>query len=384
MYPILHCCRSSLHHFEFMQIGFDGRWNGHSGVGNYVWNLLKAIQYVGEDFEIVLYEDPENRLEHISGHGIRRIPFGAHRYSVREQVEFAHRCLADRLDVFHSPFYVTPWLAACPVVVTVHDLIPFLFDIYNPAKRRLVQLGYKLAVRKAARVIVDSENTGADLHRILGVSQKKTKVIHLATSHDLYHPNKGPGELEYLRAHYGVRQPYVLTLSASNWRTKNLPSVLEALAICQSDTGLPFQIVIAGAPEGFREASRRNRIAPKDIILTGFVPAADLPKLYRNADVFLLGSAYEGFGLPLLEAMSCGCAVVSSNRGSLAEVAGPGAVLVDPDEPADMSRAVARLLSDRAQQLKQKERSLKRAADFSWERAARETIAVYEEAASQG
>jgi glycosyltransferase involved in cell wall biosynthesis len=363
-----------------MKVGFDGRWYGQSGVGNYVSDLLQAICSMDGDLEIILYEDPENPLEHVNGDRIHKVPVRSKRYSVWEQFELARRCRVDGLAVFHSPFYLTPWFAPCPVVVTIHDLIPFLFNIYSWPKRQLIKLGYRLATKKAARVIADSENTRDDLNRILGVSSEKTTVVHLATSRDLYHANPDPGEADYLFKRYGIRQPFALTMSAKNWRTKNLPVALEALAICQREAGITFQTVVAGPPDGFQEASQQNSLPIENVLLTGFVSGADLPKLYRGADVFLLASKYEGFGLPLLEAMSCGCAVVCSNGGSLAEVAGTGAILVDPTNPVQMARAVTQLLRDAGARADLRARALQRAADFSWEKAARETVSAYVQA----
>lgn len=366
-----------------MKVGFDGRWYGYSGVGNYVSDLLQTMETVGDDLEIILYEDPRNPLEHVHGERIRKVPVHAKRYSVQEQFELAWRCRADHLDVVHSPFYVAPWFAPCPVVVTIHDLIPFLFKIYSFPKQKIVKLGYRMAVLKAARVIADSENTASDLRGILGVPREKIRVVHLATSRDHFHAGQEAGELEYLSARYGVRQPYALALSAKNWGTKNLSVVLQALSICRQQIGSNFQTVIVGPQDGFHEASRRNAAEVENVVLTGFVPTADLAKLYRGAHVFLMGSKYEGFGLPLLEAMSCGCAVVCSNGGSLAEVAGAGAALVDPEDAVQMGQAVARLFCDPSERLRQKAAAKKRAADFSWEEAARQTFSVYAEAAKQ-
>ena len=366
-----------------MRIGFDGRWYGHSGVGNYVSDLLQAMETEGGDLEIILYEDPKNPLEHVQGERIRKVPVYAKRYSVREQFELARRCRADRLDVLHSPFYVTPWFAPCPVVVTIHDLIPFLFKIYSFPKQKMIKLGYRIAVLKAARVIADSENTASDLREILGVPREKIRVVHLATSRDHFHVRQEAGELEYLFTLYGVRQPYVLTLSAKNWGTKNLSVVLQALSICRQQIGSNFQTVVVGPPDGFQEASRRNAAEVGNVVLTGFVPTPDLAKLYRGAHVFLMGSKYEGFGLPLLEAMSCGCAVVCSSGGSLAEVDGAGAALVDPEDAVHMGQAVARLLCDPSERLRQQAGAKKRAVDFSWEEAARQTVSVYAEAVKQ-
>jgi glycosyltransferase involved in cell wall biosynthesis len=279
---------------------------------------------------------------------------------------------------------VTPLFARCPVVVTIHDLIPFLFKIYSLPKQKVIKLGYQMAVLKASQVIADSKNTASDLREILRVPSEKIRVVHLATSHDHFHAGQDAGDLEYLFTRYGVRQPYVLTLSAKNWGTKNLSVVLQALSSCCQQIGSNFQTVIVGPPDGFHEASRWNAAEVENVVLTGFVPTADLAKLYRGAHVFLMGSKYEGFGLPLLEAMSCGCAVVCSNAGSLAEVAGAGAVLVDPDDAETMGQAVARLLCDPSERLRQQAGARKRAADFSWEKAARQTVSVYAEAVKEG
>lgn len=365
-----------------IRIGFDGRWYGNSGVGNYITDLLEAFEAEADDIEVIVYEDPSNPIWRIKSDRIRKIPIRAKKYSLREQFELARRCRVDGLDVFHSPFYLTPWLAPCPVVVTIHDLIPFIFNIYSLPKRLLIRMGYWFATMKATRVIADSENTREDLWRILGVSRDKTSVVHLATSRDRYHPNAGADEREYLSRRYGIQQPYVLTLSAKNWRTKNLSVVLEALAICRGKMGCGFQAVIAGPEDGFHEALKDLGSRVEDVVLTGFVSAEDLPKLYRNADVFLVGSRYEGFGLPLLEAMSCGCPVVCSNAGSLAEVAGTGALLVNPDDPEGMSEAVSALLCDQQKRSRLRENAIRRAADFSWEKSANQTVSAYRKAAS--
>jgi glycosyltransferase involved in cell wall biosynthesis len=182
---------------------------------------------------------------------------------------------------------------------------------------------------------------------------------------------------------YGIRQPYVFTLSAKNWKTKNLSKVLEAIKICQAEVGSVFQTVIAGSSDGFREASRQGMTQIENVVLTGFVPPEELPKLYRGADVFVMGSKYEGFGLPLLEAMNCGCPVVCSNGGSLAEVAAEGAILVDPDDAQQMGKAIANLLRNPRERELLTERAKLRAADFSWQKAARQTLSVYAEAAAK-
>src|SRR5260221_3410220 len=180
-----------------MRIGFDGRWYGYSGVGSYVSELIHAMGSLEEDFEIILYENPRNTWEHAHGKRVRKVPVHAKRYSVQEQFELAWRCRADRLDVFHAPFYVAPWFAPCPVVVTIHDLIPFLFNIYILPKRQLIRLGYWLAVKKAVRVIAVSQKTADDAVRILDVPTEKTTVVRHGVSPQ-FCAERGPGEREDL------------------------------------------------------------------------------------------------------------------------------------------------------------------------------------------
>lgn len=365
-----------------MRIGFDGRWYDQIGVGKYVSGLLRAMSKLDSAPEIFLYEDPRNPLN-VHGERIFKIPVSAKKYSVQEQFELRHRCRKDRLDGFHSPFYVTPWLAPCPVVVTIHDLIPFLFGVYRLPKQSLVRLGYWLAAKKAARFIVISKKTGEDLCRILKVPEENTRVIHRSLPCSCFHPKQTQEEERHLFTQYGIRRPFVITFSAKNWKTKNLATVLRALKVSRQLAQRKFQTVVVGSPDGFREASRENGAVAHDdnVVLPGFVPTPDLAKLYRYAEVFLLASIYEGFGLPLLEAMGCGCAVVSSNAGSLPEVAGGGAVLVDPRDYVGMGEAVARLLNDERELSQQRARALNRAGDFSAEEEAKQTISVYSEAA---
>jgi glycosyltransferase involved in cell wall biosynthesis len=359
-----------------LRIGFDGRWYNRTGVGNYVSELLQAVGALDEDIEVIAYEDERNPLDQVASNKIRKVPLRARKYSVAEQFELADRCRADKINVFHSPFYLVPWFAKCPVVVTIHDLIPFLFKIYSVPKRAMVQAGYRFAARKAAHVIAVSRHTANDISRILDVPDERINVVPLGVSPE-FHSVSDDAETERLMEQFGVRQPYALALSAKNWKTKNLSNVLKALSNCRHEVKLSFQTVVAGSKEGLQEASRETAIEMKDVVSTGFVSNSDLAMLYRHAEVFVMGSRYEGFGLPLLEAMSCGCAVVSSNAGSLPEVAGADALLVDPDDVPRMASAVRQILSGPDERDRQKARSRKRAAEFSWERTAKETVSVY-------
>lgn len=360
-----------------LRVGFDARWYNDSGVGAYVSGLLAALAQLHDDIDLLVYEDPANPVP--LPDGTQRICVRSAKYSASEQLELAWRCRRDRLDVFHAPFYVVPLFAGCPVVVTVHDLIPFLFPVYGRLKSTIVRSGYRLAVHKAEHIIADSQNTADDIQRVLGVERDRISVVHLATQ-EHYKAAGSWGELQQIGEKYGVHPPYALVNSAHNWRTKNLETALQVLQAARQQGGIEFQTVVYGSPDGLRGAGGRERWRTLDLQCTGFLPSSDLAILFRHATVLVLASLYEGFGLPIVEAMSCGCAVVSSNGGALSEVAGNGAQLFDPFDVQGMAAAVCALLRDEAILRRWKDAALQRSRQFSWQKAARETISVYHRA----
>jgi glycosyltransferase involved in cell wall biosynthesis len=192
----------------------------------------------------------------------------------------------------------------------------------------------------------------------------------------VYQPKSAQGEFDLLRQKYGICEPFVLLASARNWRTKNLETGLRVLQAVRA-TGAKFQTVVYGSPEGIDACKADESVPSAEMKCVGYIAADDLATLYRHASVFLFPSLYEGFGLPVLEAMACGCAVIASNAGALAEVAGSGAQVFDPHNVRGMVDAVRELLRDSAQHTRWREAALRRSADFSWMKAARETLRVY-------
>ena len=156
------------------------------------------------------------------------VPVSSGKYSPLATLEFRRLEKRDKLDLFHCPFYAAP-LLRCPVVVTVHDLIPFLFPIYFWPKQKMVQAGYRAAAKRAAHLIADSHRTATDLQKILGVAPDRISTVHLAADRNIFHPSGGEDEEMLLRKQYRIKKPFVLVSSARNWRTKNLGSALLAL-----------------------------------------------------------------------------------------------------------------------------------------------------------
>jgi len=357
-----------------MRVGFDARWYNKSGVGSYVAGLLPALARAG--CELVVYVDPGNPVPGLDQLELEIVRARSAKYSPLSSLEFRRREKADKLDLFHSPFYATP-LLECPVVVTVHDLIPFLFPIYPRWKQKLVQAGYRRTARHAAHIVADSLATACDLQKVLNVPGEKISTVHLAADRNNFHPCIAADELNGLRRKFGVQPPYVVVAGAGNWRTKNLKSALEALIIARRDAGREFQTVMFGPADGLRAPGIRDLAQNLNLIQTGYVETRELAALFRNAHALVMPSLYEGFGLPLVEAMSCGCPVIASDRGSLPEIAGTGALCFDPFNPSAMAAAVAALLRSPEELQQKKAAALRRAADFSWDKAAQETIWVY-------
>jgi glycosyltransferase involved in cell wall biosynthesis len=357
-----------------MRVGFDARWYNKSGVGSYVAGLVPALARGG--CELVVYVDPENPVPGLNRLDLQIVPVRSGRYSPLSSLEFRRREKADKLDLFHCPFYATPRLE-CPVVVTIHDLIPFLFPIYPWWKQKLVQAGYRRAAQRAAHIVVDSVATASDVQKILNIPGEKISTVHLAADADNFHPCIAAGELNGLQRKFGVRPPYVVVAGAGNWRTKNLKSALEALRVARKDAGREFQTVVFGWAEALRLPAIRDLAHNLNLIQTGYIETPELAALFRHAHAFVMPSLCEGFGLPLVEAMSCGCPVITSDRGSLPEVAGTGAQCFDPFNISAMAAAVVALLRSPEGLQQKKVAALRRAADFSWDKAAQETIWVY-------
>jgi glycosyltransferase involved in cell wall biosynthesis len=359
-----------------MRIGFDARWYNDSGVGTYVAGLLAALAECGRDCELVVYENPENPVPGLEGFSVARIPVQSRKYSIGEQWELARRCSRDKLDLLHCPFFVAPYAAPCPVVITIHDLIPFLFRIYSYPKQLLIKMAYRAATVRAAHIIAVSETTSRDIQRVLNVPPENISVVYNAVSPSQFHSHATQSELRYLQRKFGILSRYVVISTPRNWRTKNLATAFKALAVMQTRVEQGFQIVAYGPGDGLNTIAEAN-ILNGSLLRTGFISAEELGMLFRHAHAFLLTSLYEGFGLPLLEAMSCGCPVVTAKGGSLGEIAGDGAQVLDVFDVEGMGAALALLLESEKVRNHWRECALRRAAQFSWTRAAEQTLGVY-------
>ncbi len=287
------------------------------------------------------------------------------------------------LDVFYSPdFVLPPTHRVTHTLLTVHDL-SFLHcpEAFVPALRRYLERVVPRSISRADLVLADSAHTRSDIVSLFGVSYDKVQVLYSGV-HPRFRPEPEPGEREYLQARYGLGDgAYILSVGTLQPR-KNYVRLIQSfarLADLQTCKLADLQLLIAGGrgwlyQEIFAEAEKHG----DRVHILGFVDDTDLPALYRNAALFVFPSLYEGFGLPVLEAMACGVPVVCSNGSSLPEVAGDAALLVDPLDTDGLAGAMACLLEDADLCREMIAGGLAQASRFTWGHAARQLMAAFD------
>lgn len=291
-------------------------------------------------------------------------------------------------DIVHypyfDPFFLTlPIVKPKPAVVTVHDLIPMVFPFKFPAGVRgaIKWQVQKLSLRRARRIIADSLSSKNDIAQIVGIKKEIIDTVYLAPD-PAYHPVTDQSTLDSLRRKYFLSKQYILFVGDVNWN-KNVIGLLRAFALLRKRNDLTqFKLVLVGGAfldstlAETQEISQfiREHDLEHVVIATGTVSLDELSGLYSMASVYVQPSYYEGFGLPVLEAMTCGCPVVCSNTSSLKEIAGPSRQ-VSP-KPEDILTGITKMITvDRKMQ---SERQFEWVKQFTWKRVAGETIAAYE------
>ena len=290
-------------------------------------------------------------------------------------------CLHD-FDLLHAPAFIAPLVAPCPVVLTVHDITYLLF----PENFRAWWVMYMKAVmpqlmRSAAAIICGSEHSKRDIVESYGISPNTIRVVPYGVDHQYFHPS-ATLDRDWARS-LGIREKYVLHVGTLSER-KNIPTLLRAVAQLRSKGNWGArQVVLAGsenpALKGAGEIYQAVRqLDLADVVVSvGHVPDQHLPGLYAHAAVLIMPSLYEGFGFPVLESMAVGTPVIASETSSLSEVGGDAALFCPPHDAHAFATAIADVIESHslADQLRRK--GLERSHQFSWQRTAEETIAVY-------
>lgn len=350
-----------------------------SGVSQYATNLLAALIARQDGRRYTVLTNPAATVR--AGTGMLRkasaiVPFRS------LWMQFALPGILARLrpDLCHFTNFLAPVRGRCPFVVTFHDMGVFLHPRFHAwrnlaAARAIVPL----VARRARRIITVSQSARADIISVLGVPASQIDVVYEAAS-PAFRPIEDQVELERVRRKYRLSTPFVLHVGTIEPR-KNLCRLIEAIGLMRH-RGCRETLVMAGAV-GWKCADVLRLVEhspPGMVRMLGYVPQEDLPALYNLARVVVFPSLYEGFGLPIVEAMACGVPVVTSNRSSMQEIAGGAALLVDPENPESLAHALEEVLNDEHVHAMLIAAGRRRADEFSWTRAAEETVSVYERA----
>jgi glycosyltransferase involved in cell wall biosynthesis len=349
-----------------------------TGAGVYVAKLLAAMG-ARDDLELEVFCAPGSAAV-LAAPGLRLHPVAAARAGrpariAWTQLRAGRAARAAGADLLHGVHYELPLPSRLPQVVTVHDLTLLTNPEWHEANKvRYFGWALRRAVRAAHRVLCVSATTARDLAERLEVAPGRIDVTRLGT--DLR--PAGEAEVAALRRRLGLDGPYLLGLGTVEPR-KDLPTLVRAFTSLAGE--LPHRLVLAGLAgwgQGALAAAVAGSGVADRVLLTGYLPEADKAALFTGADVFAYPSRYEGFGLPVLEAMACGTPVVTTTGGSLPEVAGDAALLVDPGDPDALAAALAKLAGDPAVGQAAAARGRARAATFTWDRCAAETAASYQ------
>ena len=369
-----------------MQIGLDARlvyYRRYSGIGQYIIHLVEhlAVLNAAHTFTVL-----HSRKDHSPPRHARAAPHtlwtpSHHRW---EQLALPLELARLRLDLLHSPDFIPPFHGHFRRVITVHDL-NFLYypQFLTAASRRYYNDQIQRAVEVADHILADSHATRLDLIKLLNVPEDKISVVWLAAN-PIFSPLP-PDRLAAARARLHLPERYLLFTGTLEPR-KNVAGLLRAYRYLLDRNTLCADLILAGS-HGWLFDETRALI--EDLRLTERVrwfespSAPDLAALYNAATLLVLPSHYEGFGLTVLEAMACGTPTIISDRGSLPEIAGGAALMIDPDDTVALASAIERVLADEALRADLRQQGLARAAEFSWERCARETCAVYDRVLNQ-
>ncbi|MFH1039354.1 MAG: glycosyltransferase family 1 protein [PVC group bacterium] len=375
-----------------LRIGIDARWifPRISGVGRVTEKLIHHLGKIDRrNHYFLFFSDPgvmdryARRWERYPNLQSVPVPWGI--FSLAGQIRIPSLIRKLGLDVFHSTNYFLPlFISGTRTVSTIHDLIPLKFPHFTPRakKTRFHWIFRRVLIRcarRSDRIIAVSNHTRDDLTADLGVEGERIAVVYNGID-EQYRPLPEAESIRFCAEKLGSADPFLLYVGRFD-PYKNVPGLIRAFAaFCRTRSDRP-RLVLAGPPDPrypeARETVSSLGLGPRVTFLDG-VDEEDLIPLYNGARILVLPSFYEGFGLPPLEAMACGTPVISSNRGSLPEIVGGAALLIDPGRDQEIAGAIEKLWDSEPLREELRKKGLARAREFSWEKTARETLAVYE------
>ncbi|MBN1405902.1 MAG: glycosyltransferase family 4 protein [Candidatus Omnitrophica bacterium] len=356
------------------------------GIGKYAVNLAKHLIAIDNDNSYVIIVNSE------SAECLKELqPKAELFFSDIPNLSFKEHYLIPRIikklkaDIYHSPYYVVPAFIGCACISTIHDISPLKLP-QNFSRTALIYYNFMLlnTIKKCKRIIVDSNQTASDLTEKFPECEDKIRVIALAAQTNRlqnFSAQEYAAKSAKIKSKYGISGDFIFYLGNLKPH-KNLSRLIKAFSHIISAMDTKYTLVIGGAKsDEYKKLQSKadNMGLCKSVIFTGFIDEDDLPVLFKESRLFVYPSLYEGFGLPVLEAMAYGTPVLTSNCTSLAELAANAALLVDPYNIKDISDGMKKILTDKITKDRIAAAGLIRAGEFTWEKTAKQTLGVYAE-----
>jgi len=367
---------------------------GKTGVAQYVLALLRAFRpYTSQhqwtlfvlDEDLPLFEFARDCMTIVTVPEQHRSPV---KNIIWHQTRLPKLARQHRLDVLHVPSYRRlVWSRPCALVATIHDLAPFhVRGKYDWKRMFYGRVIARRLARRQDRIIAISQNTASDIMRFFHIDEPRISVVHNGIEHERFFPASREEARAAVFQQFGLARPFVLYVARLEHPAKNHLRLISAFERFKAESHSDWCLVFGGSDwhgaEAIHAAIRRSRYA-SEIRALGFVPDTALPNLYRAAEVFVYPSLYEGFGLPPIEAMACNCPVICSARGSLGEVVGTAAEIVDPEDEQAIAGKLLRLISNEQERNRLRVAGLAQSQRFDWKRTAEATFNVYQTALTQ-
>lgn len=362
-------------------IAIDARKLSDFGIGTYIRNLVAALGDLDRDNEYFLFvgQQGSEQLEELPDNFhlvIERSPS----YSTRELIAISWKLFRRKLDLYHSTHYVLPAVVPCKAVVTIHDIIHLLYPEFLPSALAFfyAQRMIRRSLSRGDRIIAVSQNTKTDLMDYFKVDGRKIRVVYSGVTRG-FRRRRDDDEINRWLDEYEIRRPYILFVGNPKPH-KNLDNVIRAYARARQIAEFDADLVCVGDRSGsdfkFRQRAEQLGVS-EQLRLVGHVPDEALPAIYQAATLFVFPTLYEGFGLPVIEAMASGTAVITSNTSSLKEIAEGYGHLVNPLDVDEIGRAIAQCMADEQHRDTLVKLGLKRSEEFDWKRTAEQTLGVY-------
>ncbi|MCY6355536.1 glycosyltransferase family 4 protein [Clostridium sp. ZS2-4] len=363
-----------------MKIAIDARginWYRGTGIGTYTENVVKNLIDIDKNDYFRLYWSGKD-FESFHRQNVDIVMTSRRHHRFFEQTYFPYDLERENIDIYHVPQNGIGLIEEikCKKIITIHDLIPYIMP-------ETVGKGYLLKflrevpylIQNADGIITVSEYSKKDILKFFPIDENKIFVTPLAAD-SIYKPLNKEVCLNFLKENYTIETPFILYIGGFSQR-KNVETLINSFIKISSNFDKDYSLVIVGARKDLGTFLSRKYTNSSKIIFTGFVPQNDLPYFYNGCEVFVYPSLYEGFGLPPLEAMSCGTPVITSNITSIPEVVENSGILINPYDEDELGKSIEKVLSDNLLKQSLKEKCLKQASKFSWIKTSQATLEAY-------